>query len=67
MTSLFTRFVAQGVEVQVEQSTHLNASEVVTQDVGQAATVEATVTTSEIQTSGTTEVINAVDGTPSPK
>lgn len=69
MTSIFTRFVAQGVEVPVVYATHLTASEVVTADEGQAATVEAPVAVApEIQTSDPVAApINAVDGTQSPK
>lgn len=69
MTSLFTRFVARGVEVPVVQ-THLKPSEVVTANEGQAATVATTnvetapVKTDQQASSGTS---NAVDGTQSPK
>jgi hypothetical protein len=46
MTSLFTRFVARGVEVPVSDPmmlAHFEASEVVTADEGQAAIAETDV------------------------
>jgi hypothetical protein len=69
MTSLFTRFVAQGVEVPVSKEAHLDTSEVVTANVGQAATFDVQVEVApENQTSFPTDApITAVDGTQSPK
>ena len=68
MTSLLTRFVAQGVEVQAIDPrliAHIGFCEVVTEDEGQAATVEAEPEeTPATQTSLTAEAVDAVEGTP---
>lgn len=68
MTSIFTRFVAQGVELPAEIA-QLEACEVVTADQGQAATVAQTITSApDFQISrAMIEENNAVDGTQSPK
>ena len=55
MTSLFTRFVARGVEVPVIDPrlvTHVEPSEVVTADDGQAATNEQKEPLAPVQNNG---------------